>query len=290
MSLPTSLLRVLLAKGIDADTILEMSALADAEQAAKDAEREAAEEAKREKRRESNRRRQKAWYDRHVRGGCDNDVISEDNQDNGVSGVKTVREGEQKKVLEPKKNPTGIITSSTPSGSQVSLPSKPRRFDWPEDGFEVFWEAYPRKTDKKKSSVAYNRLRKADSVAHEVVMAGVHRMVASGIADEDTKYVPHATTFLNNERFNDEWPAKGARRERPPPRGGTQDFWANDSIAGNEILNGGRGDKFPFDTEPGSWDRPGDAGGGRSDEPPSQQAGTDTGRFSTLRLVGGGRA
>src|SRR5262245_35097943 len=143
MSLPTSMLRVLLSRGIDHDTIVEMSALADAEEAARQADLEAAEEAKREKRRESNRRRQKAWYDRHVRGEKDNSVIAESNQDNGVRSVKTVRQDEQKKVLEPKKNPTGIITSSTPSGSQVSSPSKPRRFAWPADGFETFWAAYP---------------------------------------------------------------------------------------------------------------------------------------------------
>lgn len=282
MSLPTSMLRVLLAKGIDADTILEMSALADAEAAAAD-------EARREKQRESNRRRQKAWYDRHVRSNQANAVSSESNEDNAVSSVKTVRQDEQKKVLEPKKNPSGIITSSTPSGSQVSSPSKPRRFDWPADGFETFWTAYPRKSDRKKAFVSYERLRRADSVAHGVVMAGVQRMVASGIADEHTKFVPHPTTFLNNERFNDEWPRVVPRGQRSPTAGRTADLWAADAADAHHELNGGRYDERPFDTDSGSRHRSGEPSRRGPDEPPSQQAGAHPRRFPQMRLIGGGR-
>lgn len=78
------------------------------------------------------------------------------------------------------------------------------------------------------------------------------------------------------------------RGRHPPTR--TPDFWAGDSLDADRELKGGRYDERPFDTDARPWDRSRDAGGSRHDEPSPQQAGTDTGRFPPMRLVGGGRA
>lgn len=280
MSLPTSMLRVLLAKGIDADTILAVAEAAEAEQAAAD-------EARREKRRESNRARQRAWYNRHVRDNADNAVSSRDNQDNAVMQREDGEDQGNKKSPTPPINYPDKLNPTLPSEASPPLASKPRRFDWPEDGFERFWQPYPRKTDRKKAKVAFDRLRRADRVALEVVIAGVHRMAASGLTGDEARFAPHPTTFLNNDRWEDEWPPKGGRRQQPAPRGATQDFWARDAIEGNEQLNGGRHDTVPFDTDAGSWHRPGEPSGRGSDGAPSQQAGADPWRLPALRVVGG---
>ena len=280
MSLPTSMLRVLLAKGIDADTILAVAEAAEAEQAAAD-------EARREKRRESNRARQKAWYDRHVRDNASNGVSSCDNQANAVMQREDGEVRENKKSPTPPINYPDKITPTLPSEASAPLPSKVRQFDWPEDGFDRFWQPYPRKTDRKKAKVAFDRLRRADRVALEVVIAGVHRMAASGLTGDEARFAPHPTTFLNNDRWEDDWPPKGGRRQQAAPRRGTQDFWASEAIDGNEQLNGGRHDTVPFDTDGGSWDHAGEPAGRRFDEPAAQQAGTDPWRLPALRVVGG---
>lgn len=280
MSLPTSMLRVLLAKGIDADTILAVAEAAEAEQAAAD-------EARREKRRESNRARQRAWYNRHVRDNAPNNVISCDNQDNAVMQREDGEDRGNKKSPTPPINYPDKLNPTLPSEASPPLASKPRRFDWPEDGFERFWQPYPRKTDRKKAKVAFDRLRRADRVALEIVIAGVHRMVASGLIGDEARFAPHPTTFLNNDRWEDEWPAKAARAQRSAPAGRTADFWASDAADAHHELNGGRYDERPFDIDTGSWHRSGEPGDRRPDEPSSQQAGADPWRLPALRIVGG---
>ncbi len=276
MSLSTNMLRVLLAKGVDPETILEVSEAAEAERAAE-------EEARREKRREGNRRRQKAWYDRNVRNNEDNAVIAQDNDDNGVMRHEDREDGAAKKVLEPKKNPSGITTSSTPSGSQVPSPSKPRRFDWPADFQDRFWAAYPRHTDRKKAMVALRRIWAADRVSFDALMAGCHRLASAGIED---RFVPHPTTWLNNERWADEMPARGRPNGRASPTSSTPSFWANDAADANLELNGGNRDTGPFDTDHGSWTGPGREADSGSDWTVSQPSGGDPRRLPTLRVVG----
>jgi hypothetical protein len=283
------MLRVLLAKGIDADTILAVAEAAEAEQAAAD-------EARREKRRESNRARQKAWYDRHVRDNASNGVISCDNQANAVMQREDGEVRENKKSPTPPINYPDKITPSLPSEATAPLPSKPRRFAWPEDGFDTFWAAYPRKTDRKKCLVAFNRLRRADRVAFETVMAGVHRMVESGVADDDIRYVLHPTTFLNNDRFDDLWPKRSSPTPRGPPPGQRVSgltALAHEKAAARQMERS-REPSFDLDLQPfptGQRHDPADAGRGtpaaRRDEPWPDRDGAGTVHdFPTRRAVG----
>jgi hypothetical protein len=66
-------------------------------------------------------------------------------------------------------------------------------------GFEIFWDEYPRKTAKPAAIKAYRAALKR-KVTHDTIMTGLRRFVASA---PDPQYTPHASTWLNQDRFND---------------------------------------------------------------------------------------
>lgn len=73
-----------------------------------------------------------------------------------------------------------------------------------EEFFELFWQMYPKKVGKK---YAYKCWQKADLSQLEQIYDGLRkwRKSAQWQAD-DGKYIPNPSTFLNQERWNDEVP------------------------------------------------------------------------------------
>jgi hypothetical protein len=74
-----------------------------------------------------------------------------------------------------------------------------------EQNFDEFWEAYPRKVEKKKASAKYSALEKA-GIAHTDIMQGLHNYL-SDIKARNTAidYIKHPTTWLNNECWTDKY-------------------------------------------------------------------------------------
>jgi hypothetical protein len=73
--------------------------------------------------------------------------------------------------------------------------------------FDEFWNAYPRSVGKKAARKAWDR-SKLDGVA-DAIIADVKRRICGEWAGKDEQYIPHASTYLNGERWNDGIP-KGA--------------------------------------------------------------------------------
>lgn len=69
------------------------------------------------------------------------------------------------------------------------------------DGFEEFWERYPRKTVKSAARKAYAKAVK--KAQHDDIMFGLSQQMLSLTARE-AQYIPHPATWLNQERWNDE--------------------------------------------------------------------------------------
>jgi hypothetical protein len=68
---------------------------------------------------------------------------------------------------------------------------------------EVFWKAYPRKTAKKKAKEAAKKAWAAADA--DAIMAGLERSKESDQWRRDGgRFVPHAATWLNQERWTDE--------------------------------------------------------------------------------------
>lgn len=78
--------------------------------------------------------------------------------------------------------------------------SAPERVSVP-DRFDEFWTAYPRKTDKAKAKTAWAKAIKKNDPARLISAAS-----SFAIAKRETeqRFIPHPTTWLNGERWEDE--------------------------------------------------------------------------------------
>ena len=71
--------------------------------------------------------------------------------------------------------------------------------------FETWWKAYPRKTAKGNAKAPYKTARKKASA--EVLLDAV-AAYAKSMAGKDPKFIAHASTWLNGERWLDEAPTQ----------------------------------------------------------------------------------
>ena len=81
----------------------------------------------------------------------------------------------------------------------------------PTDGFDSFWQQYPKKRNKKKSREIWKRKR-LDAIAVDVVQDVINRKAS----DErwTAGYIPDPTTYLNGERWQDEYTdTRGVKRK-----------------------------------------------------------------------------
>lgn len=81
----------------------------------------------------------------------------------------------------------------------ASAPGKPA----PPDRFEEFWEAYPEREGadpKKPAHLAYARAIKRGADPDQIIAAALQ---LANLHPKPTRFVPRATTWLNDERYND---------------------------------------------------------------------------------------
>ena len=72
--------------------------------------------------------------------------------------------------------------------------------DQTESTFDLFWEEYPRKVSKKKAKQMWITASLGEK-HFETIMSSLEKQKAQW---NDPKYIPHPTTWLNQERWNDE--------------------------------------------------------------------------------------
>ena len=70
-----------------------------------------------------------------------------------------------------------------------------------DSGFEAFWSVYPRKTDKKTALRSWEKLNEKDRLA---ACAGASYHAENNPQWRDKALIPHASTFLNGRRWEDE--------------------------------------------------------------------------------------
>lgn len=91
--------------------------------------------------------------------------------------------------------------------------------------FVVFWDRYPRKIGKLAAAKAYERARKR-GVTHQQIIDGIDRYMANKPEYADWC---HATTWLNQGRYDDEYERReGADRrqaQRDTEDRRTEDWW-----------------------------------------------------------------
>lgn len=70
--------------------------------------------------------------------------------------------------------------------------------------FDFFWSVYPRLTAKDKARLAWKKLNPNDGLVTEITL-NIEQRLKSGDWSLDRKnYIPHASTYLNGKRWEDE--------------------------------------------------------------------------------------
>lgn len=74
-----------------------------------------------------------------------------------------------------------------------------------EEMFKTFWEIYPRKSDKKKAYICFAKIKNLED-EFENIIKGLNKQREIWVS-EKTKinYIPLPTTWLNGERWNDDF-------------------------------------------------------------------------------------
>jgi hypothetical protein len=91
--------------------------------------------------------------------------------------------------------------SPSPSPSPISTP--PPKKPAAAEGFEEFWQAYPRKTSKADALKVWNR-DKPD--LQTVLNALTWQKKQESWTKDGGQFIPHPSTYLNGKRYEDEKP------------------------------------------------------------------------------------
>lgn len=68
------------------------------------------------------------------------------------------------------------------------------------DNFDLFWKAYPRKTNKGFAKKVFDKLKPTDDLLKKML----HSIEQQKPHWKDPQYIPHPSTWLNGERWEDE--------------------------------------------------------------------------------------
>ena len=107
----------------------------------------------------------------------------------------------------------GGVANSVSQGSQLSCPNNIEdnidniysannaNFNINE-AFDKFWSIYPRKTNKKKAKDLFLKKCTDENILNKMINAIIYQKKSEQW--QNIKYIPHATTWLNGERWEDE--------------------------------------------------------------------------------------
>lgn len=82
--------------------------------------------------------------------------------------------------------------------------------------FLQFWNAYPRKTNKKKAVAAWNRMQPNEKLFSEIMTALEEQKKQAQWNRDDGQYIPHAATWLNGRRWEDEFLSSKQQQDKQP--------------------------------------------------------------------------
>ena len=111
------------------------------------------------------------------------------------------------------KDTTLVLPVTTNTKDNTKINNKQKHFEnFAESIFQKIWSFYPRKVNKKKSFEVFKKLLKDEKDQDEFVkmleskMKEYKRFCSS--EKIDIQFIPHLSTWLNNERFKDEFDIK----------------------------------------------------------------------------------
>lgn len=82
--------------------------------------------------------------------------------------------------------------------------------------FNSFWNEYPRKVNKKKTLEVWVKKIQPENGLFEQIMTSLRKAKKSTDWQKgEVKYIPHPTTWLNGERWNDQVEVNPSGNDRP---------------------------------------------------------------------------
>lgn len=100
----------------------------------------------------------------------------------------------------PQNEQTGLFKSDNQTIAILNQSQESESSSSNDDGFNQFWQMYPRKVGKDGARTAFKRARKKTSL--ETILAGLH--LYNLTRPKETHYIAHPTTWLNQGRWADE--------------------------------------------------------------------------------------
>lgn len=130
---------------------------------------------------------------------CENEnLISNDIKCNQMISDVTVIQSNPNPNTNPNPNPNIYSATSLLDVKESDILSPL------ESWFITFWNAYPRKSDKKKAHDKFVKVCKSEELFNKIMNGVNNTVIPKATADGTTKYIPLATTWLNGERWEDE--------------------------------------------------------------------------------------
>jgi hypothetical protein len=93
-----------------------------------------------------------------------------------------------------------LAKSTTYSKPNSKTDSKQRASE--ESRFSEFWASYPRK-ESKPQALKFWAKKNLDEIAEKIITHVNASKKSDAWTEKEGKYIPHASTYLNNERYND---------------------------------------------------------------------------------------
>ncbi len=120
-----------------------------------------------------------------------NEQQNEQQNDNRMT-TESQKNDTYKNVLKNVKNKKNIMCIKNENKNSIPV------------GFDMFWSAYPKHINKKKAIAAFKKIKNIESTL-PIIIAAIKKQRQSEQWKQDSgKYIPHPTTWLNGERWNDE--------------------------------------------------------------------------------------
>lgn len=117
--------------------------------------------------------------------------------------IKGVHKGDSNPMRRGSVTITDSSTSSSSEFNQESGQEIEIKTDTDKADFEAFWNAYPRKTGKKKAYDAWHAAK--DRPALPVILAKIVELSKTDQwMKDDGKFIPHPSTWLNQGRWDDQ--------------------------------------------------------------------------------------
>lgn len=126
------------------------------------------------------------------------------------SAERVARHRENKKVASnaavtlPKRQSNALDTDTDTDKKEPSSPDKP------DDGFAEFWKAYPRKVGKGAALKAWGKIKSKADTLQAILQAIAWQRTSKDWTKDDGQFIPHPSTWLNEQRWLDEQPGKPA--------------------------------------------------------------------------------